>query len=149
MKKVPNIIKVRYMSSKTKETIVSGIIIYAVLGWAFWQTMSMLPTSALFPRVIIVLMTVLNTIMVIRSFGIRWESEMNLEDLKIPFIVFMAITIYVIIFRYLGYFIATSILLASLMLFFKVRPFYKIIAVTIGYCAFVYILFVLQLNVML
>ncbi len=137
------------MSSKTKETIVSGIIIYAVLGWAFWQTMSMLPTSALFPRVIIVLMTVLNTIMVIRSFGIRWESEMNLEDLKIPFIVFMAITIYVIIFRYLGYFIATSILLASLMLFFKVRPFYKIIAVTIGYCAFVYILFVLQLNVML
>ncbi len=137
------------MSSKTKETIVSGIIIYSILGWAFWQTMSMLPASALFPRVIIVLMTVLNTIMVIRSFGMKWESEMNLEDLKIPFIVFMVITIYVIIFRYLGYFIATSILLSSLMLIFKVRPFCKIIAVTIGYCAFVYILFVLQLNVVL
>lgn len=139
------------MSAKAKQDLTVGIVIYLFLGWFYWQTTSMLPDSALFPRMILGLFAILNAIMIVQGFraGKDARAAFSFQDVIIPLIVFLCIVAYVIIFKFIGYFPSTVIMLAGLMIAFKVRPYWLIAVIIIGYCAFIYFLFVKQLNVSL
>ncbi|SNT25320.1 Tripartite tricarboxylate transporter TctB family protein [Anaerovirgula multivorans] len=137
------------MSPLTKQDLTVGVVIYTVLIWFFVQTQSMLSDSSLFPRLIIGIFAILNTFMIIRAFKEKGSAKLSIQELKMPLLIFLGIVVYVIMFRFIGYFISTAIMMLGMMILFKVKPFYKIVAVILGYCMFVYVLFVMQLNVIL
>ncbi|WMJ83724.1 tripartite tricarboxylate transporter TctB family protein [Oscillospiraceae bacterium LTW-04] len=137
------------MSSKTKQDLICGSVIYAVLLGAFYMSTKMLPETALFPKLIISTFAILNTIMIIQAFKASGDSSLNLSIMKMPILYFISIAIYVVLFSIVGYFPSTIIMLVSTMYFMKVRPYWIIAAVTAGYMAFVYVLFIMWLKVSL
>ena len=80
-------------------------------------------------------------------------SMLTFETAKMPLVVFLATVVYVVVFAFTNYFIATSIMLVAFMLvaFMLVEKVkVKWVAlVTVVYLAFIYYLFVVQLSVRL
>ena len=72
---------------------------------------------------------------------IKWDI------IRKPLIVFGFMTVYVILFDVLNYFIATPLLMVLLMLYFKVRDWKTLVFVPVGYLVFTYVCFVWQLKV--
>lgn len=146
------------MSPKAKQDIGISIVIYVIVGALLAMTGSMLSDSALFPRMILILMLFLNTLNVIMV--IRKDRDLRAKDIvepimlpfqtaKMPLVVFAATVAYVVLFAVTNYFIATAIMLIAFMLVEKVKPKWMILAITAGYLFFIYYLFVVQLSVRL
>lgn len=131
---------------QNRQTLFVGIFIYAFLLAAFLMTNSMLPETSLFPRMIIALFTLLNTIMVFQSFQGAAGNRMTLKEIKIPLLYFLGIVLYAFLFHYTNYFIATAVMLIAYMLILKVRPYWIIAAVTAAFELFVYLLFAVWLK---
>ena len=74
------------------------------------------------------------------SFVAYWKEH--------PLVVFLATVVYVVVFAFTNYFIATSIMLVAFMLVEKVKVKW-VALVTVVYLAFIYYLFVVQLSVRL
>ena len=108
--------------SKSIQTLLVGAFLYAFLLGAFLMTRSMLQASALFPRMIIAIFTLLNTIMVIQALRGRDKSRVNSAEFKMPLLYFVGVLAYVFLFRLTNYFVATSAMLIACMSIFKVRP---------------------------
>lgn len=132
--------------SKSIQTLLVGAFLYAFLLGAFLMTRSMLQASALFPRMIIAIFTLLNTIMVIQALRGRDKSRVNSAEFKMPLLYFVGVLAYVFLFRLTNYFVATSAMLIACMSIFKVRPVWMIPVITLAYSGFVYVLFVVWLN---
>ena len=73
---------------------------------------------------------------------------LTFETAKMPLVVFLATVVYVVVFAFTNYFIATSIMLVAFMLVEKVKVKW-VALVTVVYLAFIYYLFVVQLSVRL
>lgn len=132
--------------SQNIQTLLVGTFLYTFLLGAFLMTRSMLQASALFPRMIIVIFTLLNTIMVVQALRGRDKSCVNPAAFKIPLLYFAGILAYVFLFRLTNYFAATSVILIACMSILKVRPVWMIPVITLAYSGFVYVLFVVWLN---
>ena len=146
------------MSPKAKQDLTISIVIFIVAGALFAVTGSMLPDSAMFPQMILILIAVINTINVIQV--IRKDKALMAKDTqeqhmltfqtaKMPLVVFLGAVAYVVLFAFTNYFIATAIMLVIFMLIEKVKPKWMIIVITAVYLAFIYYLFVVQLSVRL
>ena len=72
----------------------------------------------------------------------------NTTAAQMPLVVFLATVVYVVVFAFTNYFIATSIMLVAFMLVEKVKVKW-VALVTVVYLAFIYYLFVVQLSVRL
>ncbi len=75
------------------------------------------------------------------------KKQIHFSVIKQPLIVFAIIVLYTILFDFLGYFIATPLLILTMVLFYKVRKWKLIVSVIIVYHIFIYALFIWQLNV--
>ncbi|MDO4547647.1 MAG: tripartite tricarboxylate transporter TctB family protein [Clostridia bacterium] len=126
--------------------LVIGAVIYAFLIFAFVITNSMLPDSALFPRMIIALFALLNTIMVVQAFTGKYQNKFTMRETLMPLLYFAGIIAYVFLFKWLGYFPATAVMMVAYMFVLKVRPIWKIGVITCGYLVFIYLLFVVWLK---
>lgn len=122
------------------------------------MTYSMLPDSAMFPRMILALIALINTINVVMVFrndralmakGVQEQSMLKFQTAKMPLVTFLGTVVYVVLFAFTNYFIATAIMLVVFMLIEKVKPKWMIFAITAVYLAFIYYLFVVQLSVRL
>lgn len=136
------------MTEKRRDSqmLIVAVFIYAFLLAAYLMSNSMLPETALFPRMIIVLFAVLNTLLVIQSFRGGRGAQVSLRDIGMPLLYFIGIVLYALLFSATNYFVATAVMLVSYMLVLKVRPLWIIPAVTIAYGGFVYLLFVVWLK---
>lgn len=132
--------------SKNFQTLLVSVFLYIFLLGAFVMTRSMLKTTALFPRMIIVIFALINTIMVIQSIQGEEKKYVNLKDCKMPLLYFTGIIVYIFLFRLSNYFVATTVMLIAHMLLLKVRPIWMIPIITVVYSGFVYVLFVFWLN---
>ena len=137
------------MQRKHTRMLVVSAVLYAFILFCWICTNNFVGDAALFPRMILVLFAVLNTIMVIQAFtkkGREEKSKFNAKDTLMPLLYFAGVVVYIILFSLIGYFPATVIMLIAFFLILKVRPYWLIAALTGGYCLFVYLLFVLWLK---
>ena len=136
------------MRKANKQGLIIGVVLYAFIVFCWMCTNSFVGDAKLFPRMILVLFAVLNTIMVIQAFlnKKQEESKFHAKDAVMPLVYFAGVVVYVILFALIGYFPATVIMLIAFFLILKVRPYWLIAALTGGYCLFVYLLFVLWLK---
>lgn len=140
------------MKANAVRDIVASFIVYALLAVFLILTISMPSQSALYPKFIIGIMGFLNTIMFIRALLIftRTKEKFDNKELKfsmIPIYTFVIAVVYVILFRLTNYYIATAVMLAALMVFYRIKSIFKIISVVVIYSLFIYVLFTWQLNV--
>lgn len=137
------------MKEKSKQTLIVGGILYAFIVFCWVCTNKFVGDASLFPRMILVLFAVLNTIMVVQAFMGKEKGEdakFHIKDALYPLLYFAGIVVYCLLFGWIGYFPATVIMLVALFLILKVKPYWLIPVLTGGYCLFVYLLFVLWLK---
>ena len=146
------------MSAKAKQELLIAVVIYAIVGFFFAAGLKLLPDSRRFPNIILFLMALANTINVFmivgkdrkdRAAGVSEAKTMTFADIKFPLLAFLGTVVYAALFVLTNYFIATAVFIVAFMLIEKVRPIWLIAAITVGYSAFIYWLFVVQLSVRL
>jgi len=116
-----------------------------------------LPAAAkTFPNILLLCIALLAAF--VTAQGVRKTKEMaggaaikdiTWREIRYPLLTFAFAVAYYFAFRYLGYFIATPILLVGLMWFFRVRSWKALVFIPLGYLVFTYVLFVWQLGVRL
>ncbi len=135
------------MKKKNIQELIVGVVLYAFILFCWMCTNKFIGDASLFPRMILVLFALLNTIMVIQAFlGKGAEGKFSPKDALMPLAYFAGIVVYVLLFAWVGYFPATVIMLVAFFLILKVKPYWLIPVLTGGYCLFVYLLFVLWLK---
>ncbi|SET16765.1 Tripartite tricarboxylate transporter TctB family protein [Natronincola peptidivorans] len=77
------------------------------------------------------------------------EENLTFTEIKMPLLTFLVIAGYVVVISLFGFFAATTLFMVSFMWTFKVRSWKIMILNTLGINLFIYLLFVLQLNVRL
>ena len=139
------------MSSKAKESVAVSAILLFACAFFFVQSTKMPAKAALFPRMCLVLLTFLSVLLLCvdlkRYAKSDVKSDLHIRDLIRPLIGYAGVVLYTILFRLIGYFPATIILLIGFMLILKVKPRWLIAAITVGYCIFIYLMFVVWLKV--
>ena len=129
-----------------RQGLIVGIVLYAFILFCWMCTNSFIGDAALFPRMILALFAVLNTIMVIQAFQGKGKVAFSAKEAAMPLLYFAGIVVYALLFNLLDYFPATAIMLVGYMLILKVKPYWLIAALTGGYMVFVYVLFVVWLK---
>lgn len=145
------------MSTKTKQDLIISVVLYIAIGYFLYLTAGLMADSAVFPRMVLMLMAVINTINVIQVImkdkQIRDTEEANAmlswKEAKMPLLTFIGATAYVILFMSTNYFIATVVMIPVFMLIEKIKPVWLIAVITAVYLGFIYWLFVIQLSVRL
>ncbi len=75
------------------------------------------------------------------------KKAFTVDALKIPFIFWLFVAAYVVLFRVVGYFISTAVMMILMMLFMKRRDWKVMILIDVIYLVLVYFVFVRMLNV--
>jgi putative tricarboxylic transport membrane protein len=119
-----------------------GWILIALCGIFFYLVSGLSSEAAMYPRFVLVLMSLLTVFFMVRAYRKAGESKNVFE--KIEKKQFAAVLIgsiaYVYLIRVLGYFSATLLYFAGTMLVLQVtKP--KVFAVSFGFCVFIFILF--------
>ena len=140
------------MSPKARESLITSGALLAVFAFLYAQTIGMPSSPALFPRMCLILLTFLTILMLyfdLKKYGKDPNADggVHFKDIVRPLLTFAAIVIYALLFDLFGYFPATILLLVGLMFVLKVKPWWLILAITAGYCVFIYLMFVVWLKV--
>lgn len=131
-----------------------GIVCLAFCALA-WAINSPLPKAAgMMPRLLIGILVLLSAVILVQ--GLKKSSlpadqqgkkAFTVDAVKIPFITWCMVGIYLLLFKYTGYFISTAVMLIAFMRFMKSKNMKVIIAITVVYLALVYFVFVRMLGV--
>ena len=144
------------LKKKIHSDVFVGIFLEALCTFFFLYGRNLPKEAKTFPNIVLFLIAALSVFVIIG--GIRKTKQMNSgvdvkniswEQICYPLLTLAISTVYYFLFRYVGYFIATPILLVSLMLIFGVRNWKPLVFIPVGYLVFTYILFVWQLGVRL
>jgi hypothetical protein len=133
-----------------------SLLLYIVSIFFLIASSKLPKDSAIFPNLLIIAFAILNTSVLYK--GIKKTKTMRNEDpnavnsikwdvLKKPLIVFVLTVIYVILFKFTNYFIATTIFMIALMKFYRIKSWKNIILITIVFNIITYVGFVKTLNV--
>jgi hypothetical protein len=134
--------------------VCAGIILAFAGGYFYSITLEMVPEATVFPKIILVAFIILSLMMAVQSFikG-KTDSEKNVSfqfsEWKIPLLIFVFITIYVVALEYAGFYIATAAFIPIVALFYKHKKPLHILVTTIGMIGFIHLLFVVQLKLVL
>ena len=84
------------MSPKARESVITSVVLLIIYGFLFAQTMGMPSTPALFPRVCLILLTVLTVIMLyldVRKYAKDHDAESGVhwKEIAVPLVAFAAI----------------------------------------------------------
>lgn len=144
------------------QDIYIGLILIFLAGGLFVKNTSIKGEASLFPLILIILL-VLFALFIIKdgykkTKNIRngkeekfegEEERLNFELLKSPLGTFGIVSLYILLVTFIGFFPATFIFLVSFLIYMGVKGLMKNVYVISGFMLFVYVVFVLQLNVRL
>jgi hypothetical protein len=136
------------MKKKIDMDIYIGIFIILVSLFFLWKTRGIKPGAALFPQMLLV-GSILLSIGIIWG-GIRKSKDNNATESsnkKFPFVVYICIIAYGLLFWLCGYFIASTLFLIVLMRYLQIKSWKKIIPMTLAYLMVIYLMFVWQFRV--
>jgi len=137
--------------------VYAGSVIALAGIFFFSETNKMNPDSVLFPKIVIAAFIILALAMVIEgvrkskknAFENKEKQIMTLAQIKIPLIIFLFITAYVIGLKLVGFYISTLIFIPAIILFYKNKNIVVILFSTIGTVVFLHFLIVVELKLML
>jgi len=131
-----------------------GFICLAISLLVFALNMNLPSDAAMMPRLLGGMLTVLSILIIyhgLRKSRLPVEEQgpkaLTVDALKIPLITWGFVVLYYILFRGIGYFAATGIMIIALMRFMKRTSWPVIIAIDAVYLLVMYFVFVRMLNV--
>ena len=136
---------------KLHQDVFVGIAALIFVAWVLFLNRKLPIGSALMPLLLCGLLAVLGIIIIIQ--GLKKSASGRPEDmkvllnediLKVPLIAWLFVLGYVLLFFFVGYFIATAVMLVALMRYMKRTDWKMIIAITVIYLLFMYFVFVRQ-----
>lgn len=146
-------------SKKITREVYLGIVLSLFSVFFLLETNKMNIRAAKYPRIILVTLLVLSVGLLIQGiyysiYRDKYEERHGKDNKEIglavfghPLIVFGLIVIYLALFHFTNFFIATAIFTPLVMLWFGERRILPILLTTIGIDLFVYVVFVLLLKV--
>lgn len=143
------------MKSKAiHQDVYISIVLYIVLAFFLTVSMKLPKDSAYFPNMLIIGLAILNTSVLLkgikRTKAMRKDGSANpirWEVIKKPVAVFGFTVIYIALFAFTNFYIATAIYMIGLMKFYKVQSWKTIILVSVIFNVFIYLGFSIGLNV--
>lgn len=144
------------MKKKVHQDVIIGIVTLLICAAWWLATLKLVEESATLPRMALGLMALLSVGIIVQGIkktkAARANNEeckklISFDDIKIPFLFFLFIAGYALLFYLIGYFASTIIFLVAAMLFLKQKNWKTIVFVTLGFVVFTYVLFVRILGV--
>lgn len=108
------------------------------------------PSAAVWPRAVLVGIIILSALLVLN--GVKQTAAhadpglIPLDIIKGPMAALLVIVVYAVLMKFTGYFVSTAIFLPFGMFAMGQRNWKAILGVTVGLELFVYVLFVMQLQ---
>lgn len=108
------------------------------------------PSAAVWPRAVLVGIIILSALLVLN--GVKQTAAhadpglIPLDIIKGPMAALLVIVVYAVLMKFAGYFVSTAIFLPFGMFALGQRNWKAILGVTVGLELFVYVLFVMQLQ---
>ena len=108
------------------------------------------PSAAVWPRAVLVGIIILSALLVLN--GVKQTAAhadpglIPLDIIKGPMAALLVIVVYAVLMKFTGYFVSTAIVLPFGMFALGQRNWKAILGVTVGLELFVYVLFVMQLQ---
>lgn len=134
--------------------IYAGIFL-ALLGGTFWfLSLELTDEAAVFPRIVLATFIFLSAAMAVqgyRTFKKTGEAKNPLafETVKIPFLMFVFISLYVAAMGLVGFCLASAAFIPGVAFFYKNKKPVHILGATVCLIVFIYVLFVVQLQLVL
>jgi hypothetical protein len=140
---------------KLHQDIAIGIIILLFCAFFGYESLQMDMGPAMMPLILLTLMAVLGVL--ILCGGIKKSRNaspenpvkpfITLSSLKTPLTMFILILGYILLFFFVGYYVATALFLMCAMRYLKIKNWWLMFFVTAGFIAFTYFFLVRQLNI--
>lgn len=142
-------------TEKIHQDVWIGIKIIALCVLFFGVNAKLRAESGMMPRLLLGIMILLGGLLIAQGYKktrAATEQEpvvkmLSLQSMKVPAVTYLYIVGYVVLFRCIGYFVATPIFLLALIRHLKIKSWKLPILVTVIYLAIIYLFFVKQLNV--
>ncbi len=141
-------------TQKLPMDVYAGIFL-TLLGIVFYYlALELSPEAAVFPKLVLAVFILLAAAMAVqgyRAFKKTGEAKNPLAfaGIKIPLLIFAFSTLYVVAMDFLGFCLATAAFVPGVALFYNNRKPLHIFIATAGLIAFIYLLFVVQLKLIL
>ena len=141
------------MKKRLNSDTVSGLIIVVISIFFLSFTNKMPAGAARFPKIMLSLLGILGFILVLRGLRASIINKFNGKEAispnseKNPMIAIALIAIYAVLLKVIGFYIATTVYIILFMLFFQEKRIKIILLTVLGINIFIYLLFVVQLNV--
>lgn len=136
---------------KLHQDVYIGIGCAVLTGIVFLMNGNLPSDAAMMPRLLGALMGILSVLIFYqglkKSKTEEAEHSLTLDAFKVPFICWIIIGLYVLLFKLGGYFVATPIMLIGLMRYMKQTSWKGIILITVGYLLIMYLFFVKQMGI--
>lgn len=131
-----------------KGEIIFSLIVLGICILLFRETYdfpeSLLPGTAgpaFFPRMILVALAIFALTLLVMAFKIKVSSPVEFPNLGLNAINLLLAIIYLLFIPFLGYFIATFLVLVAMMVTLKVGKIKKIVGITMSFSVLIYLLF--------
>lgn len=134
-----------------------GLVLFSL--FFLWQCNNLNQRSAQYPRIMLSVLMVLSAAMLIQGLFYTFQPEryyrrygksnksIQWNVVTHPLFVFGATIVYLVLFHYINFFVATALFVPLLMFIFGERKVLSILITTVGLEVFVYLIFVQLLHV--
>ena len=117
------------------------------------MNMNLPSDAALMPKLLIGMMSIMSLLIIGQGLKKSKDPEtaqkklLVWSDFKVPMITWGIVALYVALFYFVGYFVATAVIIPLLMLYMKQTNWKLIVAIDVGYLLVIYFAFVRMLGV--
>lgn len=134
--------------------VYAGIFLTLLSVVFYWLGSELTAEAALFPKIVLGVFILLSVAMAVQGYMTfkrtgEAKNPLAFEGIRVPLLVFLFITAYVVALDFLGFCLATGAFIPGVALFYKNKKPLHIFAATAGLIGFIYLLFVVQLNLVL
>lgn len=137
--------------------VILGTILMIFSGIFLYESFKLNKIAGEFPKIILTVLLILSALLTILGvrktihpeFTIKSDTLLNIKVIQSPLAVFAIIAVYIVLIKYIGFFIATLIFVPVYMLYYGMKNIRIILLTDIILNLFIYVLFVKVLHVML
>ena len=136
---------------KLHQDVFVGIAALIFVAWVLFLNRQLPVSSKLMPLLLCGLLAFLGVMIILQGLKKSASGDpeemkelLNEDILKVPLTAWLFVLGYVLLFLFLGYFVATPVMLIALMRYMKRTDWKMIIAITVVYLLFMYFVFVRQ-----
>ncbi len=142
------------MKKTIHQDVYIGLVCFALCIGIFFQNRGLAGGAGSMPLILDGLLTALSAVIFIRGLSKsklpedqQGKKAFTLDAIKIPFIFWLFVAGYVILFRLVGYFLSTAVMMIVMMVFMKRRDWKIMILIDVIYLLAMYFVFVRMLSV--